>query len=712
VEKTARAPNPVIRFATFEVDLESGELRRNGLKLKLSGQPFQVLAILLERPGSVVTREELQKRLWPDTFVDFDHNLNAAINRIREVLGDSAESPRFVETVPKRGYRFIAPVAAPPVPTDQSQLEKPPAPSKKPRSRLYFRLAMFGAVVLGVGLIVVIWIARTPVPPKVVRFTRLTSDGQRKIGPLVSDGLRVYFNEWLPDGQLVVAQASVKGGEVTHLSIPLKTPIVQDISNDGTELLLANDEEPQGRSIWVQPVAGGSPHRVGTVLTSWGPRVPACDFAAFAGDANQIVFSREHDIYLIRRDGSDLRKILSPGHLSTDFRYSPDSQTLRFSQFDPFIQHEVMSSSADGTGLHKLVDGCCGQWTPDRGFFIFAREFGPRSDLWALRESAKFRRQRRSDVPIQLTSGPIDFQFPLPAKTGNEIFAIGTSHRAEFVRYDRKRGDFVPFLQGISAEDLAFSADGQWMAYTSFPDGNLWRSKVDGNEKMQLTFSPMRMSDPCWSPDGKQIAFMGILPGGTWNIYVIPSTGGSAERLLPSDQGQLDVGWSPDGKSLIFGTAVDPEGSISIIDVNSRRVSTLPGSRGLFSPHWSPDGRYIAGDALPSGNLMLFDTSTQRWTKPCDCVGSYPVWSHDGKYLYFHHEGQELHPGPGFDKGNRIARLRIADYKLETVAEVGIDVRWTPLTEGQWFGLTPDDSPVIPRDLSTQEIYALEMQWQ
>src|SRR5437899_6718455 len=100
----------VVRFGVFEVDLRAGELRKNGSKLKLAGQPFQVLTILLERPRELVTREELQKRLWPDTFVDVDHNLNTAINKIREVLGDSAESPRFVETLPRRGYCFIAPV--------------------------------------------------------------------------------------------------------------------------------------------------------------------------------------------------------------------------------------------------------------------------------------------------------------------------------------------------------------------------------------------------------------------------------------------------------------------------------------------------------------------------------------------------------------------------------------------------------------------------
>ena len=111
-------PSPrLVRFGTFEVDLHAGELRKGGLKLKLTGQPFQVLAILLERPGEVVTREELQKRLWPDTFVDVDHNLNTAINKIREVLGDSAESPRFVETLPRRGYRFIGPLT--PLPTER-----------------------------------------------------------------------------------------------------------------------------------------------------------------------------------------------------------------------------------------------------------------------------------------------------------------------------------------------------------------------------------------------------------------------------------------------------------------------------------------------------------------------------------------------------------------------------------------------------------------
>ncbi len=101
----------IIRFGVFEVDLHSGELRRNGLKVKLQGQPFQILALLLERPGEVVTRDDLRSRLWPaDTFVDFEHSLNAAIKRLRETLGDSAEKPIYIETLPRRGYRFLAPI--------------------------------------------------------------------------------------------------------------------------------------------------------------------------------------------------------------------------------------------------------------------------------------------------------------------------------------------------------------------------------------------------------------------------------------------------------------------------------------------------------------------------------------------------------------------------------------------------------------------------
>jgi Tol biopolymer transport system component/DNA-binding winged helix-turn-helix (wHTH) protein len=699
----------LVRFGEFEADLRTGELRKYGVKLKFGGQPFHVLIILLERPGDVVTREELQNRLWPNTFVDVERNLNTAVNKIREVLGDSAETPRYIETLSRRGYRFIAPVEPAPSQRDRAPIEKPIDKSEKPRHhRPYFWPAIFGGLILATGILAALWtgITRPHGTPKVVRFIKLTSDGQKKVGPLVSDGVRIYFNELLADGRLIVAEASITGGEVVPVPVPLNAPLVQDLSKDGTELLVANDEGgSQGRSIWVHPVGGGSPHRVGTALTGWGPRGAGLDYAAFTADETHVLFSQGYDIYSVSRDGSDLRKILTVGHLSTDFRYSPDSRILRFTQFDPYTEQVIMSGSADATGPHKLVDGCCGEWTPDGRYFVFARSFGLRSDLWALPEMKKFPGQRQNHAPVQLTAGSLDFKFALPAKYRNEILAIGTAYRAEVVRYNKNRDEFVPYLSGISAEGLSFSRDGQWVAYVSYPDGVLWRSRVDGSEKIQLTVHPMRTGAPSWSPDGKQIAFPAVLPGGVMNIYVIPSAGGSAEHLLPSDRGQVDPGWSPDGKSLVFGTAVDPKGSIYIIDLSSRRVSTLPGSMGFFSPRWSPDGRYIAGIFIQSWKLMLFDTATQSWTKACDCLADFPNWSHDGRYIYFEHSKEP-------DKGYTIARLRPGEDKIETVADVSRVGRWTAGTIGQWFGLAPDDSPLVARDISTQEIFALEMQWQ
>src|SRR6266498_5878477 len=148
VEETVRAPR-LVRFGAFEVDLRAGELRKAGVKLKFGGQPFQVLTILLEQPGEVVTREELQKRLWRDTFVDVDHNLNTAINKIREVLGDSAESPRFVETLPRRGYRFVAPVEGPPtteLPGDSGVRQESRMPWVRRTSILFVVLLLLAAV--------------------------------------------------------------------------------------------------------------------------------------------------------------------------------------------------------------------------------------------------------------------------------------------------------------------------------------------------------------------------------------------------------------------------------------------------------------------------------------------------------------------------------------------------------------------------------------
>jgi Tol biopolymer transport system component len=328
-----------------------------------------------------------------------------------------------------------------------------------------------------------------------------------------------------------------------------------------------------------------------------------------------------------------------------------------------------------------------------------------------LPEAKSFPWRKREDKPIQLTAGPLSFHDPLPSKGSREIFAIGESDRAEVIRYDSRSGQFVPYLSGISAEGLAFSRDGQWVTYASYPDGTLWRSKVDGSERRQLTFPPLRVLLPRWSPDGQQIAFNATLPGVAWNIYLVSSEGGTPQRILPSEQSQMDANWSPDGNSLVFGTvreylAVSNAAPIYTIDLRSKRVSTLPDSSGLFSPRWSPDGRYVAAiTADRPFKLMLFDFATQKWTEAFGFEMGYPSWSRDGKYIYFFQDSYKQ------DVRERIVRFRLSDRKIENIGDLKNVGRRTTGTIVAWFGLAPDDSPLFARDISTQEIYALEMDW-
>jgi Tol biopolymer transport system component len=645
----------------------------------------------------------VQQRLWPaDTFVDFDHSLNSAVKKLRQALGDDSDNPRFVETLPRRGYRLIVPVKGGVPSSDQLAEQVPPARPKTRGRPASYGLVMLGAVIVTVGALA-LWktVSRTPGAPKVLRFIQLTNDGQAKLGPMATDGSRIYFNEILPGPRNRVVQVSIKGGEAVPLSVPLKQPRVLDLSREGTALLIANDDEIEPRSLWVLPVAGESPRRVGTVLV---------EDARFGADGTSIIYGNGHDVYWVSLDGSLPRKVLTSE--STPFSFSfglpPHAQVFRFSKFDLQIDSTaIMEASADGTGLHKMFPGCCGKWTSDGRFFIFQNRPDRRIDLWALPDKGSFLRRKRYDKPIQLTAGPLNFEDPLPSRDGKEIFAIGDSRRAEVIRYDSRSAQFVPYLSGISAEGLAFSRDGQWVTYTSYPDGTLWRSKVDGSERLQVTFPPLRALLPRWPPDGKQIAFNGILPGMTWNVYLVSSEGGTPQRVLPSDESQMDASWSPDGNALVFGTLGISNKPIYTIDLRSKRVSTLPGSSGLYSPRCSPDGRYVAAITTEHPfRLMLFDFATQAWTTAFGSEIGYLSWSRDGKYIYF----QDVrNSAQGI--GNRIVRLRLIDRKIENVVDVKNVGRMTTGTIVDWFDLAPDDSPLFARDIGTTEIYALEMDW-
>jgi len=540
-------------------------------------------------------------------------------------------------------------------------------------------------------------LTRPVAPPRVLRTVQLTNTNRPK-SDIVTDGSRLYFIE----GQSALSQTSVSGGETFPITTSLEDTgfsNVFDISPDGSMLLM---NTARGTSLdgplWAVPVLGGTPRRLGNLEGHAG---------AWSPDRKIIAYAKANEIFLANSDASKPRRLLVAAGTPSDLRWSPDGSILRFTVNDPRTNaRSIWQASADGSNLRPLLAGwnstpneCCGNWTPDGRYFVFQAFRDGTANLWALHEQGGLFLSTRHE-PVQLTTGPMNVGSPVPSRDGKKLFVQGWQPRGELVRYDAKSGQFAPYLSGISAMGMDFSRDGAWVAYNDASDGTMWRSKVDGTQKLQLAFPPMLAYLPRWSPDGKQIAFFGHPPGEPWQIYVVPAGGGAPELLYRSGTNLADPSWSPDGKSLAFGeNSLNNEGSaVYVLDLKTRKASKLPGSDGLFSPRWSPNGRYVAAITLDSLKLMLFDFTSQKWTELAKIFVAYPTWSRDSRYLYF--DGI-------LDNQEGYYRVQISDGKLERIFSLkGFQAAGGAF--GNWSGLAPDESPLLVRDASIQEIYALD----
>jgi len=355
-------------------------------------------------------------------------------------------------------------------------------------------------------------------------------------------------------------------------------------------------------------------------------------------------------------------------------------------------------------GMHNPPEECCGAWSPDGRYYFFVYSTGRESNIFAVAESSGIF-PRRSRTPVQLTNGPLLYGTVVPDLAGRKLFVQGTQSRGELVRYDPHTQQYLPFLNGIPAQDVAFSRDGQWVAYVTVPDLTLWRSRVDGSERMQLTYLPKAVALPSWSPDGTRIAYSTADIGTLWKIFVISAQGGAPEELLPENESEMDVTWSADGSQIAFGRLSTGDVSrvnIQVADVKTHQSSTLTGSEGLFSPRWSPDGHYLAAVGVQgSTTLKLYDFRTKKWanwwTEPNNL--NYGEWSADSRYLIWDNFGT-AHPA--------CRRIKVGDHQAEDLFAIK-DLRRFIGIFGSWSGLAPDGSRLFVRDLSTQDVYALDV---
>lgn len=644
-----------------------------------SGQTSAVIfdAILNKHPIPAL-------RLNPAVPDELDNIINKALEKDRDVRSQTAAE---VRADLKRLRRNTA--------SGRLALEGRKAAAV--RKRLPWLLGGCG---LTMALLLATWFLFPLPPPLLIKSTAITHDGLSKV-QLATDGSRVYFSEYLR-GPLTLAQVSASGGEIALIPERFRNVFLADIAADHSELLVGSFEGTSAEMrLWAVPLPSGSPRRL-SGLTATG--------AAWSPDMKLLVFSDGADLCLANADGSDPRTVLTVSGRTMYPRFSPDGKLIRFTVQAPGkASSSLWEVRPNGTHLRQLLAGwhnppaeCCGSWTSDGRYYVFLSGSDNSGDIFVLPDRTSLFRRSPSG-PFQLTVGPLLYTSVMPSIDGSRIFAHAVQPRAQLVRYDPKIRTFVPFLSGLSATDLAFSNDGKWLAYVSIPDGMLWRSRVDGTERLQLTFPPGHTILPVWSPDGSQILYQSFTLGRGWQAMSVSAQGGPPEDVLPNGGGAVDFNWSPDGNSLLFGSGPDdPPVQIGVLNLKSWELSVFRGSKGLFSPRRSPDGRYLAALTQDSRTLMLYDYRSQRWSQWITEPGniSYPTWSRDSRFIYFDNFLTD-HP--------TCRRVKLGDSASEELFSLADLNRHTGTLSGTWGGQAPDGSRLYVQDLSVQEIYSLQL---
>lgn len=706
------------RLNGFTVEPLRGDVTGpDGESHHLEPKVMDVFVHLAWHAGELVTREQLLDAVWSGHAAS-DELLTRAISELRRVLHNRGDA-KYIETVPKRGYRLIGdielPKAArsahgltaaattstlPTLPDDEEPAETQKAGSKR-RKIMLIGMAVLAAIAVGVTIQQVLPVTPPPVVGDYVQLTKsqvILPPTPSPI-PLVADASRIYFNS-LESGQLGLRQLSQAGGESTPINLPFadEKTVVNPlaITPDGTRLLVSAflpgswwDSE-----LWMWPVTGGSVSKFGKG-----------DTVTYSPDGNKILYVLDDkQIYLSNADRTDPQYLVTaPGKVYWP-RFSPDGSRIRFMAL--VGQEALFEIAVDGTGMHRVlptwdgIDHCCGSWTADGKYFVFHAVHENRAKIWAIRERRGLFGIRKSD-PVPITTSALEFRRPTIAIDGESIFAIGWQLRGEVVRYDESTGSFLPIteLAALSAEWLSWSRDERWLAYVSHPDAEIWRSRSDGSDRLQITNSPLRAFEPAWSPNGETIAFVGRKPGDEWQVYLVSKDGGTPVAISDAKVHLGTPTWSPDGRFIAFKEI--GKDKISIFDLSTKATSELKGSEGLYWPRWSPVGGLIAAYGDEHLQLLRIDEGqTEALTPLADYDGHY--WAKDGRHIY--------HSDPFYDGRDRsIHRIDIGTKTKETIATVGT-TRMAWGVYGPWIGIAPDGAPLLLRDVSIHHIYSLDWQ--
>lgn len=645
---------PVYRFSHFEVDAQDLELRKHGVRIKLQEQPFRLLEALLERPGTLVTREELHARLWPDdTFVDFDHGLNTAAARLRQALGDSARLPRFVESVPRRGYRFIAPVQIA-EPMESNGQPKPVAETPPPQ-RARIELILIAASVL-VALAGGAWWLQSRESPRAVlpfKFTLMPPDDKNFVesDPVVLS----------PDGRYMVFPAADNSGETELWIRPLDEVAARRL--EGTTGAAFPFWSPDSRSIgffanaklYRVEIAGGSPKIVCNAADGRGGTWNADNVIVFAP-------SLKSALYQAPATGGEPKALTSLDTSRHEISHRwpsflPDGRhflfTVRTAQ--PELSGIYVGSLADVRGLpvvSELSNALYANAKYGRGYLLYARGMVLMARPFDAR-ALKFTGPEfpMGEVGNRALLEPLRADFSV-SDTGVLVFR--TRRGADRLTWFDRNGTRLETLGETGVHlDASLSPDEKEVAFSRLEPHtgryDIWRANRTSGVASRLTYGPADQFDPVWSPDGLRIFY-----ASTTLTYSSPhpdtrceirETGldGHGDRLLVKSE-NLKAPWSTNGAFLLYheihsGRKMDTWALP--LPGGGKPVPLLQGTPNQIFAVFSPDAKWVAYSSDESGKWEVYVApfsiggaqAGKRMVS--DGGGSHPEWSRDGKQLYY-----------------------------------------------------------------------------
>ena len=644
----ANASAQIVRFGVFEADLRSGELRKNGVRVPLQSQPFQVFVLLVEHSGELVTREELRQKVWPeDTFVDFEQALNTAIGKIRIALGDDADNPRFVETLPRRGYRFIGPVDKPRLQTISTAA---------PKGRLEELTARWSWVGVGAAALVLLstiatWrLVRKPAESRLpsVEVVPLVAPHGMQAAPAFSpDGNQVAFVEFEGGKGTGIYTTLIGGEKLLHVTdnpgdcCPTWSP-------DSRQIAFARYSKEE-MSFYVVSALGGTEHRLYTGpanagRSDWSPDGRVLAFSVRS--ANEI----RSRIALLSLADLTTRPLTSPPHQELDEEpaFSPDGLRVAFARGSVGgLGRDLFVLPVTGGEPKRLTfDNCSTSpvWTQDGSEIVFSSQRGGPKSLWRISASGG------TPLPVAGVGG-MSFS-PSISRKGNQLVYQHVVDSSNIWRINLKNEghSLGPPVSVISVRGArganwrpSFSPDGKKIAFESDRLGysDIWQCESDGSNCVQLTSLHGTAGTARWSPDGHSIAFE-FQSQHYYEIYVVEVPGGRP-RLVPTFPG-ADNGapnWSRDGQWIYFYSKHE-KGPFQLWKVPFKGGSPVQVTRngGVYAIE-SDDGRFLYYSKLEQPGIWKMPLNGGEETRVLDQPGAWFNWALAQTGIYLLNESAE-----------------------------------------------------------------------